>query len=245
MKVGLIGSTGKAGGWVLEECLERGHAVTALVRTASKLEAYADKITVVEGDATESESIQKIIDLDVIISTIGSPNKETLVVKKTAEALVETVKGNTSVPRVIWMTSTGINEATDQAKSYPLIGKTPSQWFFGFGLFGWLQFKVLIPHVIGQGLWDDMAHSETVIRENEDMVKRTVIVRPGNMWPVSEAVTFSEEWRKEGGETLAYKLVGATDPPPGKWIGRKAIAKALVDLVEDSSRDGTAVSLFQ
>ncbi|CAB9515550.1 NAD dependent epimerase dehydratase [Seminavis robusta] len=245
MKVGLIGSTGKTGGWALEECLERGHTVTALVRTASKLAAYADKITIVEGDATESGSIQKLDDVDVIISTIGSPNKETLVVKKTAEALVEAFKSKSSAPRVIWMTSTGINEATDQAKSYPLIGKTPSQWFFGFGLFGWLQFKVLIPYVIGQELWDDMAHSETVIRENEDIVKKTTIVRPGNMWPVSEAATFSEEWRKEGGADLEYKLVGATDPPPGKWIGRKAIAKALVDLVEDSSRDGTSVSLFQ
>ena len=40
MKVALIGSTGRAGGWVLEECLSRGYDVTALVRKASKLDTY-------------------------------------------------------------------------------------------------------------------------------------------------------------------------------------------------------------
>ena len=45
MKVALIGSTGRAGGWVLEECLSRGYDVTALVRKASKLDAYQDRIS--------------------------------------------------------------------------------------------------------------------------------------------------------------------------------------------------------
>lgn len=251
-KVALIGATGRAGGWVLEECLERGYQVTALVRKASKLEAYADRITVEEGDATDAEAVEKLIyggeekpKVDVVISTIGSPNKQVLVVKKAAEALVGALKDKETLPRIVWMTSTGINEATDQAKSYPLIGKQPSQWFFGHGLFGWLQFKILIPHVIGQALWDDMGHSETVLRENKTIIAKTVIVRPGNMKPVSEAHTFSEQWRKEGGDNLEYELVGPTDPPPGIWILKRALAKALVDLVEDASRDGTAVSVFQ
>ena len=256
VEVALIGATGRAGGWVLEDCLERGYSVTALVRKAAKLEAYADRITIQEGDATDAESIRKLMygndgdatrpKVDVVISTIGSPSKETLVVKLAAEAIVGALKDKSSFPRILWMTSTGINEATDQAKSYPLIGKAPSQWFFGHGLFGWLQFKILIPYVIGQALWDDMAHSETVIREQDEaIVKKTVLVRPGNMKPVSEAATFSEQWRKEGGDNREYLLVGPTDPPPGAWIEKKALAKAIVDLVQDSSRDGTAVSVFQ
>ena len=65
------------------------------------------------------------------------------------------------------------------------------------------------------------------------------------MWPVSEHAAFTEEWRKEGGENGKYLLVSADDPPPGKWMNRRAIAKALCDLMEDDSRDSTAVSLFQ
>lgn len=252
--VALVGATGRAGGWVLEECLARGYPVVALVRSASKLAAYGDRISIVEGDATDPQAMERLLSFDrngtspqVVISTIGSPNKETLVVEAAANALVTALQStaSTTPPRVIWMTSTGINEATDQAKSYPLFGKQPSQWFFGHGLFGWLQFKILIPYVIGQNVWDDMAHSETVLRTNDNIIQRTVLVRPGNMKPVSEAPTFSDQWKKEGGDDTNYVLVKAEDPPPGIWIVKRAIAAALVDLIQDTSRDGSAVSVFQ
>mmetsp|Transcript_26264 Transcript_26264/g.39361 ORF Transcript_26264/g.39361 Transcript_26264/m.39361 type:complete len:254 (+) Transcript_26264:8-769(+) len=249
--VGLVGATGRVGGWVLEMCLAKGYDVVALVRSPDKLKEYENKtnLTIVKGDATTEEGIEALIKNDrkkpdVIISTIGSPSKENLVVKKSAEAMVNVLKSLSSIPRLVWMTSTGINEATDQAKSYPMIGK-PSQWCFGYGAFGWLQFKVIIPYVIGQDLWNDMGFSEDVIRADEAISSKTVIVRPGNMAPVSEHPTFSQEWRDEGGDNLTYKLVNHDDPPPGAWINRRAIATALIDLVNDHSHDGTAKSLFQ
>ena len=82
MKVSLIGATGRAGGWVLEECLDRGYSVSALARSPGKLESFQGKISVVEGDAANSEDLKKLVaGADVVISAIGSPNKETLVVK--------------------------------------------------------------------------------------------------------------------------------------------------------------------
>jgi len=263
LTVGLIGATGRTGGWVLEGCLEKGHKVFALVRNPDKIKAYTDtspicksdsgkkdSIEVVKGDATSVDGIKSLLEaaekdgssLDVIISTIGS-TRTSIIVEKAANALVGALGAD--APRIIWMTSTGINEATDQAKSYPLFG-APSRWFFGYGGFGWLQFKILIPYIIGQDLWDDMGLSEDVIRANEKICAKTVIVRPTNMHPVSESPVFSEEWWKEGGtdEELGYVLIGAEDPPPGKWIVRRAIAAALIDLGTDTSHDGTAKSLF-
>ncbi|MED1205787.1 NAD(P)-dependent oxidoreductase [Heyndrickxia acidicola] len=38
MKIGIIGSSGKAGSQLLKEAAERGHAVTAIVRNASKIQ---------------------------------------------------------------------------------------------------------------------------------------------------------------------------------------------------------------
>ena len=78
---------------MLEECLSRGYDVTALVRKASKLDAYQDRISVVEGDATNAQDLRRLVygrvddtsdqpNVQVIISKIGSPNKEILVVKK-------------------------------------------------------------------------------------------------------------------------------------------------------------------
>lgn len=262
--VGILGATGKAGGWVLEGCLEKDYKVFALMRSPDKVKAYyetspicksdntkVDSVTVVKGDATSSDDIKSLLGaaeksgspLDVIISTLGS-SKTVIMVKKAAEALVGALDAPT-IPRIVWMTSTGINEATDQAKSYPMFGK-PSLWFFGYGGFGWLQYNILIPYIIGQELWDDMGHSEDVIRASEKVNSKTVIVRPTNMHPVSENVAFSEGWWKEGcsDEDLGYVLIKADDPPPGKWINRRAIAAALIDLVSDSAHDGTAKSLF-
>lgn len=258
--VGILGATGKTGGWVLEDCLRKGYRCIALVRNPDKLKNFMessptydddnkDLLNIVQGDATTVEGIQALLDaspnIDVIISVVGS-SKTTLVVKKTAEALLGALTTNDdAIPRVVWMTSTGINEATEQAKSYPLFG-APSSWFFGYGGFGWLQFNLLIPYVIGQELWDDMGYSEDVIRANERIYKKTAIIRPTNMWPVSENSAFSEAWWKEGGsdEDLEYSLIEAKDPPPGKWVFRRAIANALIDLVTDDSHDGTAKSLF-
>jgi len=231
--------------------LERGFSIRALVRKADKLKDYKDQITIVSGDATDAAALKQLLYdihgellVDVVISTIGSPNNNVLVVQETAEAMVTVLQSHKEMPRIVWMTSTGINEATGQAEMYPCCGE-PNRCCFGYGLFGWLQFQVLIPCAIGQALWDDMGHSETVIRNHDTIYAKTVIVRPTNMTPVSETPVFSDEWRKEGGDNLEYVLVGADDPPPGKWICRKAIAAALLDLATDSSKDGTAVSLFQ
>jgi len=265
LNVGILGATGRTGGWVLEGCLEKDYKVFALMRTPDKLKTYyesspicksdttkVDSITVLKGDVTSADDIKSLLEaaakngspLDAIISTVGS-SKTVIMVKKAAEALVEALADAPTIPRIVWMTSTGINEATDQAKSYPIFGK-PSNWCFGYGAFGLLQFKILIPYIIGQELWDDMGHSEDVIRASEKVNSQTVIVRPTNMDPVSEHAAFSEAWWKEGcsDEKLGYALIQAEDPPPGKWINRRAIAAALVDLVSNTSHDGTAKSLF-
>lgn len=265
LTVGILGATGKAGGWVLEGCLAKDYTVLALMRSPDKLKAFYDtsptcksdsskvnSVIVVKGDATSANDIKSLLDagekngspLDVIISTLGS-TKTVIMVKKAAEAMVAALDSAPNVPRIVWMTATGINEATDQAKSYPMFGK-PSRWFLGYGGFGFIQYKILIKYIIGQELWDDMGYSEDVIRASEKINGKTVIVRPTNMHPVSEHLAFSEGWWKEGcgDEELGYVLIKADDPPPGKWINRRAIAAALIDLASDSEHDGTAKSLF-
>ena len=114
--------------------------MSLLARSPGKLESFQRKISVVEGDTANSEDLKKLVArADFVISAIGSPNKETLVVKKTAEALVKSLEGQKDLPCILWVTANGINEATDeQAKSFPLFGKQPSTWFFGYGLFGFL-----------------------------------------------------------------------------------------------------------
>ncbi|GLC88959.1 NAD(P)-dependent oxidoreductase [Lysinibacillus piscis] len=69
MKIGIIGATGKAGQKVMEEALQRGHDVTALVRSASKV---ANDVKIVEKDVfalTQADVEQ----FDVVVNAFGAP----------------------------------------------------------------------------------------------------------------------------------------------------------------------------
>ena len=98
--VALIGSTGKVGGWVLEMALERNLQVKALVRKAEKLDAFKDKIQIVEGGIQDEDKMRELVTgADVVISTLGSPSKTVLVMKAAAETLVKVLDEIDNPPR--------------------------------------------------------------------------------------------------------------------------------------------------
>ena len=64
----LIGATGFVGSAILEELVERGHKVTAVVRHADKV-AKSDKVTVAEQDVADVDAMVKLVEgKDAIIS---------------------------------------------------------------------------------------------------------------------------------------------------------------------------------
>lgn len=71
MKVTLIGATGMAGSGILEELLQRGHEVRALVRDLGKLKPR-DNLELFLGDAYDSNSVAEAAQgSDVVISAFG------------------------------------------------------------------------------------------------------------------------------------------------------------------------------
>lgn len=74
MKIGIIGASGKAGSLILQEAVERGHEVTAIVRDASKIQNK--QVHVVEKNIFDikSEDLQKY---DVVVNAFGAaPGQE-------------------------------------------------------------------------------------------------------------------------------------------------------------------------
>lgn len=79
MRVLLLGATGNLGSRLVPALLTHEHSVVAYVRSASKLEnllpaTVFEQVTVVQGDATNSQSIKKAIadhKCDAVISTAG------------------------------------------------------------------------------------------------------------------------------------------------------------------------------
>jgi len=257
--IALLGSTGKVGGWVLEEALERGYKIRALVRKPDKIpQSLRDNasLTLIQGSATEATAVEQLLEDDnisVLISTLGSPNPQTLIMTDAAKALAEVLKKlkKEDAMRVLWLTTTGVNDAIVQAKSYGCSGKCcPStRLCCGYGPFGCLVMRCLVPFLITQNLWDDMGTSEDIFLSSPgdyaSFWKNVCIIRPTNMWPASEHAAFTDEWRKEGGEETSYATRSASDPPPNMWITRRAISAFLLDCIDDTQYDSTAVSLFQ
>lgn len=69
MKVALIGATGKAGSRVLKELLDRGHAVTAIVRHPEKVAAHPE-VKAVGTDGSEASLAAAIKGHDAVVSSV-------------------------------------------------------------------------------------------------------------------------------------------------------------------------------
>ncbi len=72
MKLAIFGAAGFAGKIVTAKALEQGHEVKALVRTPEKLGELMRKVTLVQGDLFDSDSIRETIrDVDAVLSCAG------------------------------------------------------------------------------------------------------------------------------------------------------------------------------
>ncbi|MGX1831514.1 NAD(P)-dependent oxidoreductase [Paenibacillus taichungensis] len=89
MKIGIIGATGKAGNLILKEALDRGHEVTAIVRSASKVEDKSLNVLVKDVFDLTAEDAKSF---DVIVNAFGAPaGKENLHVEA-GQALINILK---------------------------------------------------------------------------------------------------------------------------------------------------------
>src|SRR5438094_41456 len=73
MKVALIGASGFVGKAVLNELVNRGHQVTAIVRDPGKIDLQNKNVTVVKADVlSESEVAEAVKGNDVVISAYNA-----------------------------------------------------------------------------------------------------------------------------------------------------------------------------
>lgn len=70
--IALLGATGLAGGYILDQALAEGYQVRALARSPQKLERYAGRISIVMGDALDPDAINALLQgAQVVVSALG------------------------------------------------------------------------------------------------------------------------------------------------------------------------------
>ena len=81
MKVVILGATGGTGLEIVRQAIERGHSVTALVRSPEKLRGYAGFIRIKQGNPLNASELEEI--LEVRTPFCRRSDRESLSPKKT------------------------------------------------------------------------------------------------------------------------------------------------------------------
>lgn len=124
MRIAVLGGTGRTGLWLIRELLRRGHAVSVLVRDATKLADLAQQVEVLTGDSRNRADLDRLVaDADAVVSTLGPTAKEGSLHTDTARALVAALDA-AGVGRFVGVSGAGIDLPGDEKSlSAKLISK--------------------------------------------------------------------------------------------------------------------------
>lgn len=134
MKLYIVGGTGKTGQEIIQQALEQGHTVTALVRNPKKLKLTDPNLSVVRGNVLDLKSFDESINgHDAVLSALGHKRfiiRTTILSKGTMNIIAAMKKQK--VKRFICITSLGINDSIFKLGLYYTLFTIPFILLFYF-----------------------------------------------------------------------------------------------------------------
>ncbi|XP_063281424.1 uncharacterized protein YwnB-like [Pelobates fuscus] len=121
MKLSILGATGQTGLYLVNQALEQGHAVTALVRNVSKITIQHDNLKVVECNVFSSESLaEHFKGQDAVLSCLGFPYKMFSSISGYTDSMAAIVAAmrQSEVNRIVTMTSWYTDTSSAQNSSF-------------------------------------------------------------------------------------------------------------------------------
>ncbi|MER7400733.1 NAD(P)H-binding protein [Streptomyces sp. NPDC000151] len=207
-KIALFGANGAIGSRVLDEALERGHEVTAVVRDPAKLTRTHPKLTVTAGDVLDPAAVTAAAaGQDVLISAVGGGDGpgHLATIKPSAESLVAGLrKLGAEAPRLIAVGGAGSLRTPDGKQVWDADGLP--------------EFLLQIMHAHGDAL---------------DFYRTVTDVRWTNLSPAAQIAPGT---RTGGYRTATDDLVTAADG--SSRISTEDYAVALLDEVEQPRHIG-------
>lgn len=109
MKIVVFGATGGVGKLFVQQAVEKGHEVTAFVRTPSKMDIQ--NVQIVQGDAFDAKAVAAVIEgQDAVVSCLGStkgPGKDTSI-GRMGHNIADGMKA-ANVKRIAYCASAGVD----------------------------------------------------------------------------------------------------------------------------------------
>ena len=107
MKLAILGASGRTGQHLLQQALEAGHEVTALVRNPSRIITRHDNLRIVQGNAKDAEALARAFKgQDAVVSAVGISvrGRDYDLMQASAKAIIAAAKAS-GIQRVIMMSS--------------------------------------------------------------------------------------------------------------------------------------------
>lgn len=106
MRILILGMTGRVGSEIAKLALEDKHQVTALVRTPEKITSKDENLSVIKGDVTIKEDVERAMkDADAVISALNTDGGETLT--ESMPLIIEAMKAE-GIKRIVTIGTAGI-----------------------------------------------------------------------------------------------------------------------------------------
>ncbi|MBF0754272.1 SDR family oxidoreductase [Jeotgalicoccus nanhaiensis] len=118
MRILILGITGRVGSEIAKLALEDKHQVTALVRTPEKITSKDENLSVIKGDVTIKEDVERAMkDADAVISALNTDGGETLT--ESMPLIIEAMKAE-GIKRIVTIGTAGIlnSRVEDDALRY-------------------------------------------------------------------------------------------------------------------------------
>lgn len=213
----MLGATGQTGQYLINQALQQGHAVTAVVRNPAKLTVHHDNLKVVTANIFSADSLKPHFKgQDVIMSCLGFPASFLSGVtgySRSMHAMVGAMQ-EARVNRVITMTSwyTDPNSGTQ------------SSYLIRF---------LLLPMI--RSVLTNMHEMEQYLQKTED-VNWTVVRPPG----LKNLPASAQEFLTHEG----YFVPDSNGQPVGSAVGRGDVARFMLSLLNSNAwvRQGVAIT---
>ncbi|MFN2386386.1 MAG: NAD(P)-dependent oxidoreductase [Thermoanaerobaculia bacterium] len=157
IRVLIVGAAGRTGRLLVTQALQRGHAVTALVRRGTELPVEHAQLRVVEGDVLAPASLDEAVrGQNAVVSALGHKRYfgPTRILSEGTRNLLRAMESH-GVRRLVCMTSLGIGDSAGRMGLY--------YTFF------------TIPFVLPFYFWDKTRQEQIIAGSSADWV----VVRPG------------------------------------------------------------------
>ncbi|MBA3868115.1 MAG: SDR family oxidoreductase [Anaerolineae bacterium] len=115
MKLAIFGGTGKTGQHLIQQALDKGHEVVALVRTPSKVTTHHPQLKIIQGDIVDADCIAGVVQgVDAVISVLGpTNNKLEYTISRGMENILMAMKKQ-NVHRIVISAGAGVREPQDR-----------------------------------------------------------------------------------------------------------------------------------